>query len=73
MTPTITIPLTALALLQKDGYLARYQEHLGEGKTCPQAWRAVEAELYGYFKTNRYRNYETFRSTMTRWNRNKSK
>jgi hypothetical protein len=73
MTPTITIPLTALALLQKDGYHARYHHHLGEGKTCPQAWEAVEVELYATFQIHRYRNYETFRATMTRWNRRKSK
>lgn len=73
MTPTITIPTTALHLLHLHGYIARYQHYLGEGKSCPAAWEAVEAELYGYFEVNRYKNFETFRATMTRWSRKKSK
>ena len=69
MTPTITIPTTALALLRLEGYVARYQALLGEGHTCPAAWERVEMELHGYFQINRYKNYEAFRSTLTNWNR----
>jgi hypothetical protein len=73
MTPTITIPTTALHLLHLPGYIARYQHYLGEGKSCPAAWEAVEAELFGYFEVNRYKNYETFKATLTRFQQKRVK
>ena len=67
MTPTITIPATALTLLRKEGYIARYQHHLGTGISCRMAWEATEAELWQYFRIQRYSTHESFKATLTKW------
>lgn len=73
MTDLITIPRSALALLTMQGYVERYHAYRADGLTSPAAWEAVEDEFKKYFQTTKYKNHESFKSTLKKWRKNHRK
>lgn len=67
MTDHITIPESALSLLDQEGYMKRFYECLGEGMGDKQAYEKVEGEHLEHFRRHKYSNYLSFRVVRKRF------
>ena len=61
--PTITIPVSALRLIDFHGYMERVTELFQENqdRTVQDVYEIVEGEFERYFQRRRYVDYQSFR------------
>ena len=50
-----------------DDFMNRYYFNLPKYRTYEDAYKATEDEYYGKYKVFRYKNYDVFRSALSRW------
>ena len=61
--PTITIPVSALRLIDFHGYMERVTElfQANQDRTVQDVYEIVEGEFERYFQRRRYVDYQSFR------------
>lgn len=61
--PTITIPVSALRLIDFHGYMERVTELFQENqdRTVQDVYEIVEGEFERFFQRRRYLDYQSFR------------
>jgi hypothetical protein len=62
-----------LDLLTVDGFIRRYFELACSYPTMQAAYDATERQYELAFGKRKYSDYDTFRNTLSRWNKNKKK
>lgn len=50
-----------------DCFMQEYYKELPTSATYREAYDKIEARYYAVFDRNKYKNYEVFRSTLSRW------
>jgi len=55
-----TIPEECIMLLSANGFYKRWQFHTTESKNYKEAYFKTEKECYKYFKTYKYKTYNSF-------------
>ena len=60
-----------LAMLEMDGFHNRYCKMIARTKSNEEAYNTTERQFFSYFGKNRFKNYETFSASLSRWLKNK--
>lgn len=61
------IPIWAIEMLKRNGYMARFYTHMPECRTNKEAFYKTEQDLFNYFNLSRYKDYNSFKKSNHYW------